>query len=445
MSIHPGFRPSDRPPPTERMRSPKAVHMSRSTLRFDDDRIERAFWYDFARRRLPLLRVMVVALVVIVSAFSLVDRVAFPHHLAAFTVVRYAVLVPLLLLALVALYQKQLLARVLANVQGFLLYLTLIVGGFVTWVGWMLAPDSGADGVFVSAVCVYFCFFCYFGMSGIRFTSGLWVGVAALLIWIVVVGMRAQPEPLIFGVILVFGVASAVLGLAISYALEFYSRREFARAQAIRVERERAEELILNVLPEEIAQKLKFRPGTMAERFAAVSVLFADIVGFTPLAERLDPDELLSLLDEVFSDFDDLVVNRDLEKIKTIGDAYMVAAGVPRPREDHATAIADLAIAMQAAVARIGRQRDQDLSIRIGIHSGPAVAGVIGLKKFAYDLWGDTVNTAARLESHGAAGRIQISEATRELLGDGYRVEARGPIDLRGKGLHSTFWLEGPS
>ena len=174
-----------------------------------------------------------------------------------------------------------------------------------------------------------------------------------------------------------------------------------------------------------------------------MTVLFADIVGFTPLAERLRPRELLDLLDDIFTRFDALVLERDLEKIKTIGDNYMVAAGVPRARDDHAAVVADLALAMQREIADIASRRELALSIRIGLHSGPAVAGVIGVKKFAYDLWGDTVNTASRMESHGAPGRIQISDETRRLLGDRFATESRGSIEIKGKGSRRTWWLVG--
>ena len=197
------------------------------------------------------------------------------------------------------------------------------------------------------------------------------------------------------------------------------------------------------MLPAAIAERLKFRRGSLAERHSAVTVLFADIVGFTPMAERVSPSELFVLLDEIFTSFDALVIDRDVEKIKTIGDNYMVAAGVPDGRVDHASVVADLALAMQAAIGDIAARRGLELSIRIGFHSGPAVAGVIGQNKFAYDLWGDTVNTASRMESAGAAGRIQITNETRLLLDDRFVVEPRGEIAVKGKGTRATFWLVG--
>lgn len=221
--------------------------------------------------------------------------------------------------------------------------------------------------------------------------------------------------------------------------------RDVDRAQAaLRQAHERTEELLHNTLPKEIAIRLR-HGEVVADSIAEVTVLFADIVGFTPLAEKLPPTQLIALLDELFSRFDTVVDRLGLEKIKTIGDAYMAAAGVPRQRADHASAIAELALSLQEITRAIAQTRGVPLAIRIGLHSGPVVAGVIGRRKFAYDLWGDTVNTAARLESHGLPGEIQISAATRALLGSEWLVEDRGPVSLKGKGPVHAYLLRGRS
>jgi class 3 adenylate cyclase len=172
-------------------------------------------------------------------------------------------------------------------------------------------------------------------------------------------------------------------------------------------------------------------------------VLFADIVGFTPLAERLPASEVVSLLDQVFARWDAVAAEHGVEKIKTIGDAYMVAGGLPEPRPDHAQAIAELALAMQAEVARHTDPSGQPLAVRIGIDTGPVVAGVIGRRKFSYDLWGDTVNTASRMESTGVPGCIQVTERAWRRLRDGYRLERRGPVEVKGKGEMVTWFLVG--
>lgn len=221
--------------------------------------------------------------------------------------------------------------------------------------------------------------------------------------------------------------------------------RDVDRAQAaLRQAHMRTEELLYNTLPKEIAIRLR-NGEIVADGVADVTVLFADIVGFTPLAEKLPPQQLIALLDEIFSRFDDVVDRLGLEKIKTIGDAYMAAAGVPRKRPDHALAMAELALSLLEITRAIAQTRGLPLAIRIGLHSGPVVAGVIGRRKFAYDLWGDTVNMAARLETHGLPGEIQISAATRDALGSDWLVEDRGPVTLKGKGSVQAYLLRGRS
>ncbi|HEY9666668.1 MAG TPA: adenylate/guanylate cyclase domain-containing protein, partial [Coleofasciculaceae cyanobacterium] len=213
--------------------------------------------------------------------------------------------------------------------------------------------------------------------------------------------------------------------------------------EALRLEQEKSERLLLNILPEPIANQLKQNPGAIAEQFNEVTIIFADIVGFTPLSARLKPIELVNLLNQIFSTFDELAQQLELEKIKTIGDAYMVAAGLPIPRADHAEASADMALAMQAAIKRFGTERGENLQIRIGINTGIVVAGVIGTKKFIYDLWGDAVNIASRMESSGQPGSIQVTEATYERLKDKYVFQKRGVIKVKGKGEMVTYWLVG--
>jgi PAS domain S-box-containing protein len=220
------------------------------------------------------------------------------------------------------------------------------------------------------------------------------------------------------------------------------SDRKQAEA-ALYVEKQKSEQLLLNILPQPIVEQLRNNPDVIAEQFNDVTILFADLVGFTPLAARLKPIELVKLLNQIFSRFDQLVDQLGLEKIKTIGDAYMVAAGLPIPRSDHAEAIAQMALAMQAAMKRFQVELGEDIKIRIGINTGVVVAGVIGTKKFIYDLWGDAVNIASRMESSGEAGRIQVTEATYQQLRDNYQWEKRGVINVRGRGEMVTYWLLG--
>jgi adenylate cyclase len=205
----------------------------------------------------------------------------------------------------------------------------------------------------------------------------------------------------------------------------------------------RSDRLLLNVLPRAIAERLKREPGTIAESHDEVTVLFADVVGFTPFVQHSEPSSVVRVLDEIFSAFDQLAERHGMEKIKTIGDAYMVVAGLPEARPDHAVAAAEMALEMHTALETVSSALGLDLAIRVGMDSGPVIAGVIGRRKFAYDLWGDVVNTASRMESHGLPGRIQVTRATYERLRDGYRFEERGEIEVKGKGMLPAWLLVG--
>ncbi|HUF58398.1 MAG TPA: adenylate/guanylate cyclase domain-containing protein [Actinomycetota bacterium] len=240
--------------------------------------------------------------------------------------------------------------------------------------------------------------------------------------------------------VIVLFFANNILGVTgTSYLLLSYFVRERDRAaETLAAERERSERLLLNVLPEPIAARLKSGEPLIADGIPEVGVLFADIAGFTPMAERITPHEVVRLLDRIFSRFDALALEHGLEKIKTIGDAYMVASGLLEPRRDHAEDLARMALAMQDEVRRFDA-----LELRIGIDIGPVVAGVIGQRKFSYDLWGDTVNTASRMESHGVIGGIHVTERARRRLADAFDFESRGVIDVKSKGPMTTYLLVG--
>ncbi|MBP0018726.1 MAG: PAS domain S-box protein [Cyanobacteria bacterium SBLK] len=221
-----------------------------------------------------------------------------------------------------------------------------------------------------------------------------------------------------------------------------FIKRKQAEA-ALREQQAKSESLLLNILPKPIADRLKEETNTIADSFDEVTVLFADLVGFTEMSAKLSPIEVVEQLNAIFSEFDRLTECYQLEKIKTIGDAYMVVGGLPEVREDHAEIVAEMALEMQVAIAKINVAKQQDFKIRVGINTGSVVAGVIGMKKFIYDLWGDTVNTASRMESHGKAGWIQVTETTYQRLRDRYAFTERGLIPIKGKGEMKTYWLTG--
>lgn len=221
-------------------------------------------------------------------------------------------------------------------------------------------------------------------------------------------------------------------------------KREQSAVHDLEAERAKSEKLLLHILPSKIAARLKTGEDLIADKFLDVTVLFADLVGFTPLSTRLQPRQLVDLLNRIFSSFDELALQLGLEKIKTIGDCYMAAAGLPEARPDHAKLAADMALGMVKTLAAINATAGEKLQLRIGLHSGPVVAGVIGTHKFVYDVWGDAVNTASRMESHGQADMIHVSPMTFRLLRNDYQFAPRGPVEIKGKGMMETYFLRGP-
>jgi adenylate cyclase len=249
--------------------------------------------------------------------------------------------------------------------------------------------------------------------------------------------LAQDPAPIPDPVRTAFFVLNIVGVSLVVYAMLQYAVRARDAAFA------RSEGLLLNVLPRSIAERLKHSPDVIADAYDEVTVLFADIADFTPFAERTEAARVVAVLNDVFSAFDDLAARHGVEKIKTIGDAYMVAAGLPEPRPDHAETLAEMALEMRDVFAATCRPIDASLALRIGMESGPVVAGVIGRRKFIYDLWGDTVNTASRMESHGIPGEIQVGEEAHRRLRDRYAFEPRGEIEIKGKGRRAAYLLSG--
>jgi class 3 adenylate cyclase len=305
----------------------------------------------------------------------------------------------------------------------------------VRYLGW----ESGAPFLLLNLVWTFFalpfnlCFKLFFAAAFLAEFVLLYLG-AGTGVWL--------GEPMILelfwfqNVVMVFCFAA----LSAAYLFNLVNKAELALEEAL----QRSEDLLNNVLPPPIAHRLKNSEGVIADSFSGASVLFADIADFTPLSQGMAPSDVVSLLDDLFSRMDLLVHQHGLEKIKTIGDAYMVAAGIPLRRDDHAAAIVAFALDLKGAVTRFNTETGQNLRLRIGINSGPVTAGVIGRMRFLYDLWGDSVNTASRMESHGVADEIHLTEETRTLLGDSYLFEERGEIDVKGKGKMRTYFLRAP-
>lgn len=238
---------------------------------------------------------------------------------------------------------------------------------------------------------------------------------------------------------------AALLAAVLLLGETIRGRRELVRAHGLLLaEQERSESLLLNVLPSSVADRLKRREKVIADHFDEVTVMFADLVGFTESSQQATPQEVVGSLDDLFSTFDQLAERHGVEKIKTIGDAYMAVAGLPEPAEDHAERLARMALDMLATVERVRAETGLALQMRIGMAAGPVLAGVIGTRKFSYDVWGDTVNLAARLENLGEPGRIHICPLCRERLQHAFEIQSRGITDIKGVGQQETWFLLGP-
>ncbi len=279
-----------------------------------------------------------------------------------------------------------------------------------------------------------------------RESLGLWIALGMSLATLAGVHLVGAGKPPLVPVDAAFvpwvRVAVLALGGSLAVAALVWNNHLVTTAQeALAREKRHSDELLLNILPQPVAERLKRGVNPLADGFDQVTVLFADIVGFTSYAAEQDPEDVVVFLNEVFSGFDALAERHGVEKIKTIGDAYMIGSGLPKPRSDHAEAAAEMALGMMEHVKALNERSGVNLEVRIGIHSGRVVAGVIGHKKFAYDLWGDTVNVASRLEDTGAASRIHVSEDSHRLLAELYDFEPRGATELKGRGAIPTYFL----
>lgn len=278
-----------------------------------------------------------------------------------------------------------------------------------------------------------------FLVSGLMFRWARWVALGATLAYVLILQayLDAPEAPVLYLVL-----AGLYAGFA-AYVAERARREAWAEARALDTERERSEQLLLNVLPPSIAGRMKEGEQLIADRFDDSAVLFADICGFTEMSAEMDPSDLVEILDEIFKRFDLIAAELDLEKIKTIGDCYMMACGLPRERACQAWRLAEASLRMQRELGKVAVKRDLALQVRIGMHCGPVVAGVIGHSKFIYDLWGDTVNLASRMESSAPDGAIQMSGEMRARLVDHFEIVERGKLEMKGKGVQMAYLLTG--
>ncbi len=378
--------------------------------------------------------------VLLFASFALLDVISFRKHLSEILAIRAFGSTVFLLVAIIS---RQ---KVFARISQVALTISAIVAGMC--INAIIAvsdrSDPGHNYYFAGLSLV---FIGTYVALRLRVFSAYWVTVCLMIgyeyVAIEYQGLLSTTEGISVFLITNFILAgTSTLGLVTCYNLEVSARRDFLQRCMLEREHQKAENLLLNMLPESISARLRSSHETIADAFQNITVLFADIVNFTEIANQLSPRKLVQFLNRMFSLFDDLVEKNGLEKIKTIGDSYMAASGLPDHRADHAQAAARTAIEMMAVVSRFKiKKTNAGLQLRIGINSGPAVAGVIGKKRFIYDLWGDTVNLAARMESHGVPGEIQITSTTRDLLKDTFVTAERGFIEVKGKGPVEVFFL----
>lgn len=410
--------------------------------------LEAAFYEDLYRRTIRFTQIAMLGGSIPIAAFALLDIWAAPLSWSVFWAIR---------LGIVLLFGLLTLALQVPALKSWFLWLTTAAGFvFVLGVAIMIALSQPQETSFqVYFVGIVIAIVGAPAIFGLLFWQSLILGIVSigLYSWIAIAmqGLLSTHESRLQFLAAIFFLTGGLwVGVTHGYHNERLHRQNFLQSRIIeqqRIEsenlRERAEDLLLNILPSEIADQLKAqtKPQIIAEDFPQASILFADIVNFTVISAQMTPTELVALLNQIFSHFDTLTDKYGLEKIKTIGDCYMVAAGVPRPRPDHAQALARLALDIRNYSASHVIY-DQRLSFRIGINSGPVTAGVIGRRKFIYDLWGDAVNTASRMESHGLGGEIQITEATYQLIRADFLCQPRGLLFIKGKGEMPVYLLQ---
>ena len=410
-------------------------------LHFLDPRTELAYREAFYLTRRPALLAALIIAIVVMSLFGVLDPAIAGPELGPILLLRYGVALPVLLglvpfLALERLaplgkrWLPELVAGFLSAAMGAL---SVVCVKYIA-LSSVEAAIGGIGGFAVGMTSVY-------GTARLRFPHAVALGLATAL-----TGLAAPLyDPNIAGtryaLMTAIVLGTTAVGLFTAYSIELYDRRDYAHRAQIAQEQERSERLLRAMLPPAIAEELKAGARTIARRHGNVAVLFADIVGFTPLCERLTANDLVGFLERVFGRFDAVVAAHGVEKIKTVGDAYMIAAGATGSDERPAARLADVALVMLEETRALAAETGLDIAVRIGLATGPAVAGVIGEQKPAFDLWGDTVNAAARMESHGEPGRIQITSATAATLAPEYSCELRGLVPIKGKGTLETWWL----
>lgn len=425
--------------PVLRLFVEQAPELRPFTLWFDDPEVERDYRVDHFREVLPFIRFAHVLGLLVWVAFGLLAQIVLDGDAATTdAVLRYGVGVPIVAAGLAATYAPWYPRR-----WPLALALVLVSSAVVWSTHHLVVPDAPASWGWAGLM-VLLAF--NFVLSRLPFAWATVIGAIAIVYYTVTVFVADEPwEDIWFATF--FLLVFSAIGMAAAYGLERFGRLVFLRERELDAERRRADALLRNTLPGGIVERLKAHDapeaGSIADGHDAVTVLFADLVGFTERAGHIEPHALVQVLDDVFTAFDELADRLGMEKIKTVGDAYMAVAGAPEPRPDHAEAAAEMALGIVERLAGRTWPTGERVQARVGVASGPVVAGVIGRRKFAYDLWGDTVNLASRLETNGDPGRVLVSESTAELLEHRYELSEPCIIQVKGKGPTRARYLLG--
>lgn len=420
------------------------LHYQRS-IRFPHG-LEREFRKDYASRTVVMQRFFIASGILIYALFGILDYYAMPRtHETAWSL--RILLIPFGILLFLLSFKEKFHDWMYLLINSWLLgvNLTILV---------MVARAQQSELAFTYyPIGLMLVLICGYGATGhLWYASGQgWLVVAGYLV-VAIFDQRMPGGPstrLIFFTIIFFLVGMNIIGLILGYLLERTNRLAFLQRQVIAEQqqeteklRAESEQLLLNILPATVAERLK-RGQSVADYYDEASILFADLADFTPFSANRSPVEIVAILNRIFSDFDQLTEKYGLEKIKTIGDAYMVVSGVPTPRPNHLEILAEMALEMQAVMENFRHMGIYEFNLRIGIHTGPVIAGIIGTKKFSYDLWGDTVNVASRMETFGVLGKIQVTSKVYNSLKYQYQFKKRGLVYIKGKGEMPVYILVG--
>lgn len=411
-------------------------------LRFPS-RLESLFQQQYAATFLPNSRFALLTGLLFYAAFGALDVWGVPLSRNAVWTIRFSIVCPVILTTLVCTW----LPRAEKFLQALYSAATVTTGLGITAMLIVAKPSEPGYVFYYAGIIVVLMFAdC---LARIQFFYAAPCNLLILFAYEVVAivwqhALRSPTDRYAFVNNNFFLLTAIFIGLTSCYFLESHTRKDFLQQRALNAEKKKVEDLLLNILPSEVAEQLRRGAGTIAEQLDSVSILFADLVGFTSLSASMPPQKMVQLLNQLFSRFDVLLDRYQLEKIKTIGDCYMVAAGVPSMRRDHAQVLVRFALDVCECMSAGSPLEGHKCAVRVGVSSGRVIAGVIGQRKFSYDVWGDTVNVASRMESHGVVGRVQISRETYELVKDDFLCECRGQIAIKGKGSMETFVVIGP-